>query len=81
MCLIVPSRVVALDGQRATIELPDGQHATVDASLVPEVGLGQYVLVDRGLVLEVIDPAEADAILAMYAEIGDVLADGSIEPP
>lgn len=70
MCLVLPSRVVALAGQRAEIELPDGQRTTVDVSVVPELAVGDYVLVDRGLALQVIDAAEAQAILAIYAEYG-----------
>lgn len=30
---------------------------------------GDYVLVDRGLVLKTTDQAEAETILAMYAEL------------
>jgi hydrogenase expression/formation protein HypC len=69
MCLIVPSRVVALHGEQAEIELPDGQHARVGLTLAPEVRVGDYVLVDRGLVLKTIDQTEAETILAMYAEL------------
>ena len=34
------------------------------------------MLVDRGLVLEVIEPAEAEAILAVYAEMAELLEAG-----
>jgi hydrogenase assembly chaperone HypC/HupF len=80
MCLVLPSRIVALDGQRVEIELPDGQRASVDASVVPEVTVGDYVLVDRGLALQIIDAAEAAAILAIYAEYGDLMS-GAEEVP
>jgi hydrogenase expression/formation protein HypC len=69
MCLIVPSLVVAVRGDQAEIELPDGQRATVGLALAPDVQVGEYVLVDRGLVLKTIDQAEAETILAMYAEL------------
>jgi hydrogenase expression/formation protein HypC len=73
MCLVLPSRVVAIAGPRAEIELPDGQRASVDVSLVPEVAVGDYVLVDRGLALRLVDAAEAETILAIYAEYGDLM--------
>jgi hydrogenase assembly chaperone HypC/HupF len=72
MCLIVPSRVVAVRAEQAEIELPDGQHATVSLALTPDVRAGDYVLVDRGVVLKRIDQAEAETILAMYAELAEL---------
>jgi hydrogenase assembly chaperone HypC/HupF len=72
MCLIVPSRVVAVRGEQAEIELPDGQRATVGLTLTPDVHVGEYVLVDRGQVLKTIDAAEAEIILAMYAELASL---------
>ncbi len=75
MCLVLPSRVVSVDGQQAEVELPGGMRAVVGLALHPDVAVGQYVMVDRGHVLEVIEPAEAEAILAMYQQIGDLLAE------
>jgi hydrogenase assembly chaperone HypC/HupF len=74
MCLIVPSRVVAIQADQAEIELPDGQRASVSLALAPDVRTGDYVLVDRGVVLKAIDAAEAETILAMYAELAELEA-------
>ncbi len=73
MCLVLPSRVLALRGHEAEVELADGQRALVDASLRPDVTVGAYVLVDRGLIVEIIAKDEAQAILSMYAQIGELL--------
>ena len=73
MCLVLPSRVVGLDPPRAEVELADGQRVSVDASLKPGLRIGEYVLVDRGMVVETIEEEEAHAILAMYAEIDALL--------
>jgi hydrogenase assembly chaperone HypC/HupF len=73
MCLVLPSRVVALGEGQVTVELADGQRALVNSELKPDLAVGDYVLVDRGLVIETIAEAEALAILEMYAEIGDML--------
>jgi hydrogenase assembly chaperone HypC/HupF len=73
MCLVLPSRVVAvLDGE-VEVELADGQRAVVNSQLKPDLVVGDYVLVDRGLVIEKIEAEDALAILQMYAEIGDLL--------
>jgi hydrogenase expression/formation protein HypC len=74
MCVALPARVVAVHDQRAEVELPDGTRARVDTTLAPTVAAGQFVLIDRGVVLDVIQPDEAKAILAMYAELTEELA-------
>ena len=79
MCLVPPARVIVVNGQEAAVELHGGMQATVSIALQPDVAAGQYVLVDRGLVIRVIDAAEAEAIIAMYDEIGDLL-DAADEP-
>ncbi|HEX2193960.1 MAG TPA: HypC/HybG/HupF family hydrogenase formation chaperone [Candidatus Limnocylindria bacterium] len=68
MCQILPALVLSVDERRVEVDM-QGLRATVDAGLEPGVAVGQYVLVDRGLVLRVIEPAEAEAIMAMYAEM------------
>jgi len=73
MCLILPSRVVAVKADEVEVEQNDGQRALVSAALKPDLAVGDYVLVDRGLVVETIDADEAQAILTMYREIGDLL--------
>jgi hydrogenase assembly chaperone HypC/HupF len=73
MCLILPSRVVALAQDQVEVEMADGQRALVSAALKADLAVGDYVLVDRGLVVETIDADEAAAILNMYREIGELL--------
>jgi hydrogenase expression/formation protein HypC len=75
MCLILPARVTSVEGDEAIVELHGGMQARASLVLHPDVTAGQYVLVDRGMVLQVVDEAEALAIIAMYEEIGDLLAD------
>ena len=75
MCLKLPARVISVDGLQAEVEMFGGMRITADTTLRPDVSAAQYVLVDRGLVIEIIDADEADAILAMYEEIGQMLAE------
>ena len=73
MCLIVPSRVVGLTADGVEVELSDGQRTLVNGTLKPDLAVGDYVLVDRGLVVETLDADEAEAIINMYREIGQLL--------
>ncbi|TME96695.1 MAG: HypC/HybG/HupF family hydrogenase formation chaperone [Chloroflexi bacterium] len=73
MCLVLPSRVVALGDNQVEVELADGQRAVVDATLKPDLSVGDYVLVDRGIVVDSIAADEAQVILSMYREIGELL--------
>ena len=75
MCLVLPARVLAVDGAVAEVELHGGLVASVSLALLPDVQVGQYVMVDRGLVLEVIPPDEVAALLALYDELGQALAE------
>jgi len=81
MCLVLPARVLAVNGETADVELHGGMAATVSLAVRPDLQVGQYVMVDRGLVLEVIEPAEVEAILAMYDEIGQMLAEADTAVP
>jgi hydrogenase assembly chaperone HypC/HupF len=73
MCLILPSRVVAVNANEVEVELNDGQHAHASTVLTPNLAVGDYVLVDRGLVVEMIEADEAEEIVKMYREIGELL--------
>lgn len=74
MCLVLPAKVVGVGEERAEIELHGGTRTSASCVLQPGLSVGDHVLVDRGLVVRIIEPAEAEAILAVYAEIGDLLA-------
>lgn len=79
MCLVLPSRVVSVKGDEAEVEMPGGIRAMVSTSLAPSLGSGQYVLVDRGLVLKVIEADEAEAILRIYREMEDFLPGADLD--
>lgn len=68
MCLALPALVVALDGTDATVDL-GGVRKTVSVLLVPQAREGDYVIVHVGHAIGLIDPAEAAATLALFAEM------------
>jgi len=73
MCQILPSRVVAVNKTTVEVELANGERTRVDCSLKSDVAIGDYVLVDRGLVVDTLTEQEAHAILEIYREIGELL--------
>jgi hydrogenase expression/formation protein HypC len=75
MCQVLPSRVVAvLDGDEVEVELPDGQHVSANTILSPGLASGDYVLVDRGMVIERLSAEEAASIIDIYREMAELLA-------
>lgn len=83
MCLAVPARIIEL--------LPDGVARAevggivkdVNLCLVDDVAVGDFVIVHVGFALSRLDPEEAEATLALFAEAGmlDGAADGTPERP
>ena len=69
VCLAVPARVLSTDGARARIEI-QGREAEADASLFP-VRPGDFVLVSTGLIIQLLDPAEAEEQLRLLAALED----------
>jgi hydrogenase assembly chaperone HypC/HupF len=77
MCQILPARVVALEGERAEVELQGGARASANLLLESDVAVGDHVLVDRGVVVKKVAPEEAAAILAIYAEMSELLGEAA----
>jgi hydrogenase expression/formation protein HypC len=75
MCLAVPLKVEKIESNVATVE-SDGVKIKVDASLVPELSVGDYVLVHAGFAIEVLKPEEAEATLKLLGEMLDAAEEG-----
>ncbi len=58
MCLAVPCKVVAINGDYARID-HGGNTMIVDTSMVPDVSVGQYVVVHAGMAIGKYDEKEA----------------------
>lgn len=69
MCLAIPARVVEkLADDQAVVDLA-GVRKTVSLALVPEAGVGDYVIVHVGHAIGLLDPEEAARTLALLAEL------------
>lgn len=58
MCLAIPARVVSIDEMIAKVDMM-GNERIVGTHLVPEVKVGEYVLVHAGFAIEIIDEQTA----------------------
>lgn len=69
MCLGVPAKVVELiEGQMAVVDV-DGNQVNISIQLVPEVKIGQYVLVHAGFAMDIVDEDWARETLQLLKEL------------
>jgi hydrogenase expression/formation protein HypC len=69
MCLALPARIVALfDAENALVDL-GGVRKRISIALVPEAQVGQHVIVHVGHAIGLLDEEEAQASLALFAEL------------
>jgi hydrogenase expression/formation protein HypC len=54
VCLAIPAKVVSIDGMIAKVDMM-GNERRVGTHLVPEVCVGEYVLVHAGFAIEIVD--------------------------
>ena len=75
MCLPLIARVLAVEGDHAVVELLDGKTVRANPGLQPDVSVDQYVLLDRGLIIEVIAVEQVEDMLAFYNELTQLWAE------
>jgi hydrogenase expression/formation protein HypC len=68
MCLAIPMRVVEIDGFIAVAEV-DGVRREARLDLLPEVALGDYILVHAGLAIARVDPEAAEETLTVLRQL------------
>jgi hydrogenase expression/formation protein HypC len=70
MCLAVPSRVIEIDGDMATVEA-FGEERRVSLLLMQEeIALGDYLLIQAGgFAFERVEPDRAEESLRLMAEL------------
>jgi hydrogenase maturation factor len=71
MCIPLIARVRSIDNPEAEAELVDGRIVQVNAGLRPDVQVGDHVLLDRGLIVEVIEPDQVEETLQVYQMLTD----------
>jgi len=74
MCLPLIGKVVTLADDYAGVQLLEGEIVQVSRAVRPEADVGQHVLLDRGLIVEIVAPEEVEAMLAFFTELTEMWA-------
>jgi hydrogenase expression/formation protein HypC len=77
MCLAVPAQLVSCDENEAVADL-HGNRVRVSTLLVPEVKVGDWVLIHAGFAIQHLDAQEAQETFAVLEDLGRL---GSAEGP
>ena len=76
MCLAVPARVESIDGDFADVDF-GGTRKKVCVTLLPELEVGEYVIIHTGYAIEKMKPEEAKKTLALFEEMAQMEAEMS----
>lgn len=76
MCIAVPSKVLKIEGKIAETEL-GGVVRRVSIEMVPDVKVGDYVMVHAGVAISIVDKKEAEAQRRLWDELMEVLNDAA----
>jgi len=70
MCLAIPMKIIDINGTIATTEV-DGVTRQARLDLLPEAGLGDFVLVHAGLAISRVDPEDAAETLDLLRKLAN----------
>ena len=70
MCLAIPARIVELEGDMAVVDAM-GNKWRAKTTLLPEVKLGDLVLVHAGFAISIVDEEEAKKTWELIAQINE----------
>jgi len=69
MCLAIPAKIEKMSAQRATVAL-GASRTEISLALVPEAGVGDWVLVHAGFAIALLDEADARQTWEYLQEAG-----------
>lgn len=69
MCLAVPGKVVAINGETGYVDF-GGVIRQTNVSMV-DVNIGDWVIIHAGFAIEVLDEKEAEETLALWNDVLD----------
>lgn len=75
MCLAIPAKVVSMDGSIAKVDMM-GNERMIGIDLVPEVQIGDYVLVHAGFAIGIIDDQSAKETEELLLEVAEAYEEG-----
>lgn len=71
MCLGVPAKVKKIAGEWGWVDVNQLQ-LKINLSLLPEVKIGDYVIVHAGFAIQKLSSAEADATIKLFQQIVEI---------
>jgi hydrogenase expression/formation protein HypC len=72
MCLAIPSRIISIDNQMATIDV-DGVRRKCSLLLLEDARVGDYVIVHAGFAIQQIDEEAALGTLSLLREAAELV--------
>lgn len=72
MCLAIPARIKSINGTEAEVEI-GGITRQTNLMLTPEARVGDYVLLHAGYAINILDQAQAEETLAIFAEMSEIM--------
>ena len=72
MCLALPGKVLSIDGAIAQVDF-EGNQTTADISVLPDIKIGDYILVHAGLGIQKFTEAEAQENLTLIRELAKAM--------
>ena len=72
MCLAIPSKIMSIKDSIAEVNVA-GTVIKASLLLLPEAGVGDYVLIHAGFAIQLLDEAEAIETLKLWEEIDEIL--------
>lgn len=75
MCLAIPAKIVTIKGSTAKVDMM-GNERIVSIDLVPEVEIGEYVLVHAGFAISIIDDENAKETEQLLLEVAEAYEEG-----
>lgn len=76
MCLSVPGKVISIDETNPDLKMGkvsfSGVHKDICLEWLPDVKVGEYVLVHVGFALSKIDEKDAEETLSLLKKMGDI---------
>ncbi|MFC1850570.1 HypC/HybG/HupF family hydrogenase formation chaperone [candidate division CSSED10-310 bacterium] len=74
MCLAIPAKILSIEDECATIEVGSLKQ-TCYLGLVPEVKVGDYVIVHAGYAISSLDEDEALKTLDLFRQLAEIQDD------
>ncbi len=69
MCIAVPVKILAIDGERATVDYGGLKRAVSISLVIGQVQVGDFVIIHAGCAIQRIDPEEAQETIALMQEM------------